>query len=1210
MKKRNRIVSVFLMVAMLLPMIVSAPITANAELQVNARTTFAEVLDFENATVGETLTQEYVNAQFYAPFRASTLAASDFRSPAFWQVESETDGEGNVNTYIGRKADKQYASFCIEDPGMYLWNVPFEISFDVRFNSYSINNGNNGDTSILQLFPKSDYSKVVKLLGTKKSGSKLYLQKLANADSSVSNFNNGTAIAEFTFGKWHNIRAQVYADSGRVIVWFDDAKVADFISDEFIYKGVHYGSLTPTGSVLGIGSGWGSPTDIDIELDNITLCSSVNETETFDGFALDKEYTSKNEIKSYVDATLNYSNRYSLSFLDAEGKEYWSVVDDGNGDKYLRQYIPRGDSGATGFKLVDNKKDGILSKQKFEVSFTLNHTTRTGVWWTPVSLMGYNKVTQKNEEFPLIYSRNSWVYLYGYSDTWHTANNKTGQDGTRDSYTGCSTYLLQDIAGSEYKKIVKFQMEAGKSYDFRYVIDPTVKVTDSTGATVNAPTLEIFVSINGGAEQSVYFTEDETKYNHNSTGHMGYTATMTTEKYPVKTVANIAYIDPQKSQIWNWTNMDLKFLHMSASNPFSSITNDVGSSNVASLTNIDFTVDDISIKSIDTSLIPGLAWANRWFAIVDETIDFDTDTDGYEDSSFVVTDSPVANMKITNWEKAIDPVEGGTRGNVIHTSPNAYRPDDGIYAGSTYTVVDSENALLGNEFEFSFDMNVAKAPGNWINLLKVHTKTTKNADGSFSISNSPNFVPLRMIALSSEKVKVTAYSSILGNQIDGNNGLGFQVAFNTNEWVNFKMRLNPNTGVMLLFFNNELVFESTVAALYDSGKLTDMNCMMFEIFNQWTATAATNLWGEYYLDNVSFRTLGAIDVKPEFTDYVVLNADFEDGGAWLDSAKKDSVPNFTLGYANASIINMGENNALDLSGNNGSLMSYRLNAMAGYHNTFTLEMSVSYNDIHGSAVSLATVSDSNIDGGKTELLRAYGENAKAERTRALYFISESYNYFLYDKAGNLLHVADIGSGKLTKIAFVVDAKSNRYAIYVNESPAYIREDAAENGELKLAKDIPLGMLEDSETFMRPTLKLFEAPTEANSKYRLYVDDIRISSVKNGLAPVFDYYQDKPIGPTVAVRFLATVDMLYYDAVGFIVKGTNGGEKDLRNNIVFSSVIAADKDVTAEDLGGRYIAPFTVTEIPDKGAVTFEVTPYVVFMGEIIMGEKSVIPYRQ
>jgi len=120
----------------------------------------------------------------------------------------------------------------------------------------------------------------------------------------------------------------------------------------------------------------------------------------------------------------------------------------------------------------------------------------------------------------------------------------------------------------------------------------------------------------------------------------------------------------------------------------------------------------------------------------------------------------------------------------------------------------------------------------------------------------------------------------------------------------------------------------------------------------------------------------------------------------------------------------------------------------------------------------------------------------------------------------------------------------------------------------------------------------------------------VSSVKNGLAPVFDYYQDKPIGPTVAIRFLATVDMLYYDAVGFIVKGSTGLEKDLRSDVVFSSVIANDRDVTAEDLGGRYIAPFTVTEIPEKGAVSFEVTPYVVFMGEIIMGEKSVIPYRQ
>lgn len=479
MKKRNRIVSVFLVVAMLLPMIVSAPITANAELQANARTTFAEILDFESATAGQTLTEEYVNAQFYAPFRASTLPESDSKSTAFWQVETEEVADEKTNTYIGRKDDKSYATFSIEDPGMYLWNVPFEVSFDVRFNSYSINGGANADTSLLQLFSKADYSKTVKLLGTKWSGGKLNLQKLVNNDTSMSNFNNGTSIGVLTMNEWNNICARVYTDSGRVIVWLNGEQVADFICDEFVYKGIHYGTEEATGSVLGIGSGWGNPTDIDAELDNIKLRSFVDETETFDGFGIVNEYTTKKDVKSYVDATLDYNNRYTLSFVDAEENQYWSVVDDGTGDKRLRQYVPRGGA-ASGFTLTDNKKDGVFSRQKFEVSFTLNYTTRPGGLCYPVTLMGINSKNQQLEEFPLIYSKGGWVYLYGLIDA-----NKDGKKGNGDWYTGCSTFLLQDIADSEHDKLVKFGMEPGKSYAFRYVIDPAAKTTDSTGATVN-----------------------------------------------------------------------------------------------------------------------------------------------------------------------------------------------------------------------------------------------------------------------------------------------------------------------------------------------------------------------------------------------------------------------------------------------------------------------------------------------------------------------------------------------------------------------------------------------------------------------------------------------------------------------------------------------------------------------------------------------------
>ncbi len=91
-----------------------------------------------------------------------------------------------------------------------------------------------------------------------------------------------------------------------------------------------------------------------------------------------------------------------------------------------------------------------------------------------------------------------------------------------------------------------------------------------------------------------------------------------------------------------------------------------------------------------------------------------------------------------------------------------------------------------------------------------------------------------------------------------------------------------------------------------------------------------------------------------------------------------------------------------------------------------------------------------------------------------------------------------------------------------------------------------------------------------------------------------------------VRFLAVIKDLDYKNVGFDITET-GTNRTWRRDIkqVFTSLNATTKDgtemkaVTAEELGGAYIAAFTITDIPVGQALTFEVKPYVT----LLSGEK-------
>ena len=346
-------------------------------------------------------------------------------------------------------------------------------------------------------------------------------------------------------------------------------------------------------------------------------------------------------------------------------------------------------------------------------------------------------------------------------------------------------------------------------------------------------------------------------------------------------------------------------------------------------------------------------------------------------------------------------------------------------------------------------------------------------------------------------------------------------------------------------------------------------------------------------------------VQTEFTDYEVLSADFEDS-AWLTSAKAGEIENLSLSYSKSSILadaGIVGNHALNLTGTVGGEMEYVLASMGGYDECFTMEVSLAYGNPHGSALDIATLSDLSLEEDIT-LLSAMGSNSDATLTGALFFDQNGSRYYLCDAGGEIYNMAAATAEAtvFTDIALVVDAANDRYAIYLNGSPAYYRQNG-EGGAVNRANDIALGM--GSKTvFDYPTLTMLSCDGSANTSNILFVDDLKVASVKNGLTPVLVGYQANDVSGN-AIRFLATVDTLYYSEIGFIVEA-NGVTKEISANKVFSSVMANGSTVTAKDEGGRYLTALVVKDITET--VTFRVTPYVVFFGERLVGASSEITF--
>ena len=89
----------------------------------------------------------------------------------------------------------------------------------------------------------------------------------------------------------------------------------------------------------------------------------------------------------------------------------------------------------------------------------------------------------------------------------------------------------------------------------------------------------------------------------------------------------------------------------------------------------------------------------------------------------------------------------------------------------------------------------------------------------------------------------------------------------------------------------------------------------------------------------------------------------------------------------------------------------------------------------------------------------------------------------------------------------------------------------------------------------------------------------------------------------SARIVASVDSLYYSAVGFRTVYGNGTTKEWKTSVVYTSITALDKTVTAESLGVSYLSCFAINGLDKaKNGDTFTVIPLVYIGDKVIEGE--------
>ena len=359
----------------------------------------------------------------------------------------------------------------------------------------------------------------------------------------------------------------------------------------------------------------------------------------------------------------------------------------------------------------------------------------------------------------------------------------------------------------------------------------------------------------------------------------------------------------------------------------------------------------------------------------------------------------------------------------------------------------------------------------------------------------------------------------------------------------------------------------------------------------------------------------------KFEGYTAFSVDFEDE-KFFDLAEENSINYVEWAFSDlgkkvtdmegATVILSehvkGEDNSFfrirrpELSGKPSAYMEYNLAAMGEYAALYSVELDMRYTDGISSSIGVATLYSKNM-AGEVNLL-------SVDYLGRFYFISNGIRYYLCDNAGEALLCNKPSDESFSRVGLVVNEAEGSYSIWIDGKNAYYYKDGQTSGTPVAATEVAICYDElESYSVCAPKIRLFEGSDNGGSDSVADIDNISIDVIKNGMSPV--NVATQVIKDGGAIRFIATVDTLYTNYVGFeIISSSNlVDEKNYedKSGVVFSSIVADGKTITAEELGGRYVVTFSVIDLP-TAEYTFKVRPFAEIFGERFYGEEAVYEY--
>ena len=134
MKRWSKILVIVLTLVMIVPMLTElVPLQVNAEDEA-IHEAYLNKFDFEDATVGENLTADYLNrtvADGFTTTKQDNVDTPAGRNPESYTVVSETVN-GVTNQYIQPHTPTKAAMPTIYDQTGLIWRQPYEISFKIK----------------------------------------------------------------------------------------------------------------------------------------------------------------------------------------------------------------------------------------------------------------------------------------------------------------------------------------------------------------------------------------------------------------------------------------------------------------------------------------------------------------------------------------------------------------------------------------------------------------------------------------------------------------------------------------------------------------------------------------------------------------------------------------------------------------------------------------------------------------------------------------------------------------------------------------------------------------------------------------------------------------------------------------------------------------------------------------------------------------------